>query len=294
MAEETKTLNVFVAMPGTDFGAHAHWSNPEQVRRFYQHAAEALEESLGCKVRLLVEKERHRGGVIHDTMYREAFEADVYLADLTGANPNVFLELGVRFALRRGVTVLLAQDTTKVPFNVEPLRVIQYADRLPEDSLKLLVEFVRAGLADPDHCDSPVMKALDLKVVGSGQWNKVAGERVRRLLDAMSREKDVERRLTLLRQAVEEDPWSVEARFRHVVELRELGRLEDARQEAEKGLSAAPRYAPFHQQLGLVLGQLGRREESVAALRQAVELDPQNPDLLAGLGGALRRLALSG
>jgi tetratricopeptide (TPR) repeat protein len=292
VASDEKELTVFVAMPGTDLGPTARWTKPEYVRRFYEKAGEALERGLSRKVRLVVEKERRQGGVIHETMYREAFEADVYIADLTGANPNVFLELGVRFALRRGITLLLSQDTAKAPFDVGPLRIIQYADRPEEEPLGQIVDFVRAGLSDPDHCDSPVMTALDLKVVKRSQWDKVASERVRRLLDAAARESDQERRLALLRQAVEEDSWSVEARMQHVIELRKLGRLEEARKEAEKGIAAGPRHAPFHLQLGLVLGKLGRHVDAVNALSKAVDLDGSNRDALSSLGGALRRAAL--
>jgi hypothetical protein len=35
-------------------------------------------------------------------MFREAVDADVYIADLSGANANVYLEPGVRWALGAG------------------------------------------------------------------------------------------------------------------------------------------------------------------------------------------------
>jgi len=144
--EDSSALRLFVAMPGTNLGSDAKWKNPEDVRFFFGKVCETLVERLGRKVELIIEKEKRSGGVIHDSMFREAYEADVYIADLTGNNPNVFLELGVRYALRRGVTVIVSQDTKAIPFNVESMRAVQYANRAVEAdplSVKARARFVK-------------------------------------------------------------------------------------------------------------------------------------------------------
>jgi hypothetical protein len=46
-------------------------------------------------------------GLIHADMLKEIFEADVAVVDITTTNANVFYELGVRHALRKGVTVVI-------------------------------------------------------------------------------------------------------------------------------------------------------------------------------------------
>jgi hypothetical protein len=51
--------------------------------------------------------------------------ADLVVADLTGANPNVYYELGVAHALRRRV-VLLTQSIDQLPFDLRSYRVISY------------------------------------------------------------------------------------------------------------------------------------------------------------------------
>lgn len=51
--------------------------------------------------------------------------ADLIVADLTGANPNVYYELGVAHALRRRV-VLLTQSIEQLPFDLRSYRVITY------------------------------------------------------------------------------------------------------------------------------------------------------------------------
>lgn len=64
-------------------------------------------------------------------MFNEALQAPVYIVDLTGANANVYLELGVRWALRDRVTVLVCQNEERdIKFNVSPSRVIRLVQSL--------------------------------------------------------------------------------------------------------------------------------------------------------------------
>lgn len=70
--------------------------------------------------------ELHKVGLI-DQLYTEwLLEADVVLADLTFSNPNVFYELGIRQALSRKSTVLIAQKDSKLPFDVRNQAVVSY------------------------------------------------------------------------------------------------------------------------------------------------------------------------
>jgi hypothetical protein len=116
-------LRIFLAMPGTDMGPDATWNDPDAVKQyFYDRIAAKIESEIDRKVDLVVEKDKYRSGPIYSSMYSEAWLADVYLADLTGANANVYLELGVRWAISDGVTILLAQDPSKLKFNVVATR----------------------------------------------------------------------------------------------------------------------------------------------------------------------------
>lgn len=91
-------VRIFVAMPGTTMGEHATWRDIEEIKEeFLERIRLQLKRQLRRDVDLVIEKDRYEGGVIHDSMFAEALDADVYIADLTGANPNVYLELGVRW-----------------------------------------------------------------------------------------------------------------------------------------------------------------------------------------------------
>lgn len=66
---------------------------------------------------LVCESNRHQPGSITASMIRDIVKADVVIADITGQNPNVFMELGIRFALRDKITIIIAQEGTIVPFD---------------------------------------------------------------------------------------------------------------------------------------------------------------------------------
>lgn len=52
--------------------------------------------------------------------------SDLIVADLTGANPNVFYELGIAHALNRP-TIMLTQDIEDLPFDLRSYRAIPYS-----------------------------------------------------------------------------------------------------------------------------------------------------------------------
>jgi O-acetyl-ADP-ribose deacetylase (regulator of RNase III) len=78
----------------------------------------------------------------------------------------VFYELGVRHALADRVTILLRAKGTKMPFNIQDLKVIQYdaAHRDDKEVRKEISEFINNGLRAKDK-DSPVHDVLNLKII---------------------------------------------------------------------------------------------------------------------------------
>jgi hypothetical protein len=64
-------------------------------------------------------------GLILQDITRAIVEADVVIADITPANQNVFYELGYSHALRKP-TILLAERTKQLPFDVSGYRCLMY------------------------------------------------------------------------------------------------------------------------------------------------------------------------
>ena len=66
------------------------------------------------------------GGTIHKPMFERLMLCHYAVADITGANPNVFYELGIRHALRPRSTVILFVEGTVIPFDIALVRGIAY------------------------------------------------------------------------------------------------------------------------------------------------------------------------
>jgi hypothetical protein len=76
-------------------------------------------------------KDVHAAGSITDDMVDGLKGADVFVADVTGHNPNVMWETGYAMALGKPV-ILIGQDVESLPFDLRVHRVVPYrADDLP-------------------------------------------------------------------------------------------------------------------------------------------------------------------
>jgi CheY-like chemotaxis protein len=101
------------------------------------------------------------GNIIEDIL-DQLNRADLVIADLTDRNPNVFYELGVRHALRRG-TVLIAQNRAHVPFDLRPYAIQEYRwkTKAEKDELTTRLREVICELeVNPQRGASPVLKYL--------------------------------------------------------------------------------------------------------------------------------------
>ena len=89
-------ITLFVAMPYTDLGEHAKWRKPQNVEDFYKQVGQSIGRRMNRTVELRIEKYSPQSGLVIDAMFRAIHTADVFIADLTGSNANVFLELKQR------------------------------------------------------------------------------------------------------------------------------------------------------------------------------------------------------
>jgi hypoxanthine phosphoribosyltransferase len=144
VAKTTKELSMrelcFTVMP---FGLHDEYQGGREEADFIycdiiQPSVEAAVQEFQTRrggdrieynLRVVRELENVTPGAITASIVRHLADAHVAIVDLTGRNPNVFLELGIRFALRRNGTILLVQDVDQVPFNVHHFRVVEYKPR---------------------------------------------------------------------------------------------------------------------------------------------------------------------
>lgn len=118
-----------------------------------------------------------------DRMYNEwLFDADIVLADLTFGNPNVYYELGIRQALSKKGTVLVACKGTKLPFDVRNQYVISY-DYFAAPTLRAFQADLHQAIENAaiQELDSPVHVFLPGLVVRRYRGEKPPEARVQEL-----------------------------------------------------------------------------------------------------------------
>ena len=122
----------------------------------------AIEQS-SIGLRVIRADEIHRpGSFIRDVL---EYLAGAYLVvvDITGQNPNVFYELGVRHALSSR-TILIARMATDIPADLREYRTLIYTDNPEGDeaSRQALRNYLEEIERAPDAPDNPVLNWLKL------------------------------------------------------------------------------------------------------------------------------------
>jgi tetratricopeptide (TPR) repeat protein len=294
-------LQIFVAMPGTDMGPNATYKNPESVKaNLLQPVAEKLQAKTGREVSLVIEKDKRAQGVIHASMFAEARDADIYIADLTGANPNVYLELGVRWALRDRITVLIVQSVADLKFNVFANRAILYYPDIIIKAIDDVVAAIENGLKD-NRCDSPVRLNSEFVAIPKAQLASLEAElerlqRVRGedLLRAAGITENLTEKIAILKQAVDTNPASVQALLQLGIAYRDLSQYGEAEAVLQSVVRLDPHSAVVHRELGVCYSKQGKPDLAAHCLREAVRLAPNDVEAWSNLGGALRRLGMAG
>lgn len=61
-------------------------------------------------------------------MYSLLLKADLVIADITTMNENAIYELGIRHALKPFSTIIMMQESEKIPFDLNHCRILTYKD----------------------------------------------------------------------------------------------------------------------------------------------------------------------
>ena len=110
--------------------------------------------------------EEQVGGTIHKPMYERLMLCEYAIADVTGANPNVYYELGIRHALRPRSTVIMFGEGTILPFDIALLRGIPYQlseqglPSSPESDAEGIIKRLLAATGSR-HDDSPLFSLIN-------------------------------------------------------------------------------------------------------------------------------------
>lgn len=155
---------VFVAMP---FGRKQDTSGTIEIDFDDIYRRGIIPATEDADVDVIRADEERMGGFIHASMYERLLLAEIVIADLTLANPNVFYELGIRHAARPRATIMIFNEGGMLPFDVRPLRAIPYClnedGRLSDEEAERLRKTLTAKLReaqDDDLSDSPLFQLI--------------------------------------------------------------------------------------------------------------------------------------
>ncbi|WP_454702038.1 hypothetical protein [Agrobacterium burrii] len=165
-----------IIMPIADMVEYepGHWG---RVRFVLDEAIKAA----GYFPRIVSESEET--GVIHGRIVQNLYDDPIVIADVSGRNPNVMFELGMRLAFDKP-TIIIKDHKTDYSFDTSIIEHINYRADLRFDDVRLIQERIAAAIiasvekkkADPEY--SPFLKhfhrvkvtELQTEEVGSQQF----------------------------------------------------------------------------------------------------------------------------
>jgi hypothetical protein len=150
ISAQSPVLRCFVVGPiGSKF---APIGSP--AREVYEEALEVFERVIlpACQMHSIEPVRADQiavTGEITDQVFRHLYEDEIVIADVSGGNPNVMYELGLRHT--RPLLTIQIGEFGQLPFDLSAVRTIQFSrsDRGLIDARKELERALAAGIAEP-------------------------------------------------------------------------------------------------------------------------------------------------
>jgi hypothetical protein len=135
-------------------------ANYERFRSVLETLIRPAVASTNLKVEVVRADDIHKPGSFVRDVLQYLAGAHTVIVDLTGQNPNVFYELGVRHALSPR-TIMIAHATADIPADLQEYRALIYGD-IPNDERNsdTLRKYLEEIEKTPDVPDNPVLSWL--------------------------------------------------------------------------------------------------------------------------------------
>lgn len=228
---ESKKCGIVMPISAIDDCNEAHWSDVRSI--IYDSVEDA-----GFEPSLVSEADDV--GVIQKRIVQNLYTNPIVVCDVSGKNPNVMLELGMRLAFDKP-TIIIKDDKTTYSFDTSPIEHLSYPRDLrfnqitefKEELSQRIKSTVKAAENDPDystflkHFGTFSVAKLDSKEVSS---DELILEEIRELRSSVKRSnmriRDREERTSLgqgvslhLKQAIKE--WAKEHGVSRKTEIRQ-------------------------------------------------------------------------
>lgn len=107
---------LMMPISGIDSLPASHWADVRSI-------LEEVAKKAGFVPRMVSESDETN--VIHKNIIENLYTDDICICDVSGLNPNVMFELGMRLAFDKP-TVLIKDDGTRFSFDTSPIQHVQY------------------------------------------------------------------------------------------------------------------------------------------------------------------------
>lgn len=128
--EEAKICGIVRPISASSVYSSQHW---EEVGQIIDDAVQGA----GYEPRLVSDGDS--SGIIHARIVANLYRDPVVVCDISGKNPNVMLELGMRLAFDKPV-VVIKDDNTEYSFDTSPIEHLTYPSSLHYPSITLFKE----------------------------------------------------------------------------------------------------------------------------------------------------------
>lgn len=131
----------FVIMPISDISGY----DTNHFKRVYEFLIKPACEKAGFNA-VRADDVVSSNHIVIDIL-RKIIESDIVLCDLSGRNPNVLYELGLRQAFNRPAALIKDEKTSDI-FDIQGFRYFQYDHQLRIDNVKKEVDIVARSIID--------------------------------------------------------------------------------------------------------------------------------------------------
>jgi hypothetical protein len=193
-AEPSLTCGLIMPISGIDSCPAEHWSDVKQILQ------DAIEAVASPKFTARLVSDADDVGVIQKRIVQGVYNSDLVVCDVSGKNPNVMFELGMRLAFDRP-TIIVKDDKTDYSFDTGVIEHLTYPRDLRFARIiafkKLLADKIvatySAAKGDPQH--STFLKSFGTFKVANLEQKEAPGEQL--MLEMLQ---DVQKELAVLRR----------------------------------------------------------------------------------------------
>ena len=231
---------------------------------------------------------------IDSEMYLYLTYSRFAFVDITGLNANVFYELGIRHHANQSGTAIFRQTDKAIPFDISHIKAFPY-EYEPSDQIEESKALITKVLTDSlvyNRIDSPVQVALAAQRLQGPQVDQL-------IMDATNaiRHDDFNTAISKYRQAIQQDAHNP-VRYQELgLLLKKQEKWVEAAETFEKASRLSPAYSEAFRELGIAQNKIYNKQDKPSnlatgeeALKKAIELNPDDFDAYASLGGIYKRL----